>query len=245
MRTRPSILPARTALLLLLTLAFVTPAHAQFGALKDRLKKKVVEAVAKPKGDDSAPASTSANAETSEEREPVVLPLNDANLTRFEKGADSLRVVGAWAKKKLATVKSAADGEACENEFATTDEYIRIMTRLSEATDPKAIEAIGDTLKIALHHHCGYTMGDAEYVDPIMKAPQKAAAKAAGMTDEQFAIMLERMTPFFSDGGLKASANAPFKLAYDKYHSLAYTAEEVAALQAHAAKLQAMIKSLL
>jgi hypothetical protein len=186
------------AALLVLTLAASCPyvAHAQFGGLGDRLKKKATQMVS---GKPAAPAAQATDTTEPEVRDTNVVAITAEVLARFETGLRAEDVRRKEVEAKLREVKKPDDFRTCEGEFEMSAQGQKLAAVVLAASDDnaKVTEAI-QKRHDALVARCGHDPSDYEYKRSLQASIPIAGAAPAQLSQRQYAILRERVQAFLS-----------------------------------------------
>ena len=230
-----------TCAALLAALVLAAPAGAQFGGLKDKLKKKAEQAVG---GDQSTPATSSTPAPASKDSTDLwYYGLDDRGLDRY---ITALRAQVAKIKEveaSRAARKTPEQYQQCMQEWIMSDEGQKALTEYSSAmADPAKAGPAGEKYQALLAKHCGPNP-----TDPNLKRQEEqdiagAASQASHMTDAQLGLFHERIVPYLNAGGPDASTDKVFKVPGSPGMFSTYQPEEMKALKPRAAILAELLR---
>lgn len=205
-------------------------AHAQFGSIGDRLKKKAKEAVLgkDEKKDESSSATSSSSGRTSSRIE-----ITSNVLDRFLKG------LAAEQSKREALVKRAS----CVKQAQSTPEYMNVMASEAPAIEKITDSNMSDEKKMAEMQRIGAVLEKKEAafmeqkcgaeVERMNQSEYEAiGAEAGGFTAGQYAILKERIHPFCESAAKGGSGGV----------NLVFTEAEVAAITPRCSALLPAIK---
>ena len=184
---------SRRTLAALLVLAFAVScplaAHAQFGSLKDRLKKKATEVVTgKP-----APQAA-AEGEQAEAPDTNVVVIGADALARFEAGLKAEAARRTEVEAKLHVLRSPGNYDNCQMEWAMSDEGRKVNDEVrAAASDARKVEAAIQKRNDAVEAHCGHDPGDYEFKRKLQASIPLAGVEPSGFSGRQYAILRERV----------------------------------------------------
>lgn len=220
-----------------------TPAAAQLGSLKDKLKKKAQETVGKK----PAAASESASSDDSAPRE-VPGTITPERIDSFLLGLQAEVAQKRAAQKVLGPMKSVEEYGKCKMEALMGSEGAALLEKHQkgmENGDAKTLQLYADDIKALAFKHCGRDPEDTAFRDSLQHTIDVAGITASGMEDYQYGLFKERVGVFFAHGGAKAKPGADFTFKESNGLSYQWKAAEVDAMLAKAKELEPLLKELL
>ncbi|HZK78370.1 MAG TPA: hypothetical protein VFC35_05630 [Gemmatimonadaceae bacterium] len=189
-------------------MALITsPAEAQFGGLKNAIKKKAAEVVTeKVLGKDAdssakpgsgAPAATVAGPAAPRVRVPTQLEITSDMVTKFTTGLNA----------EVALRQRIVKRDACTTAFASSQESMTILTQYGPALEKISDSKMSDDQKMAELNRISAEMDakkvalEVKHCGPVIEVNEDSGmegvgAAAAGLTQPQYSIMKERIAPF-------------------------------------------------
>ena len=220
----------RIGLSLALVAGLPVSAHAQFGSIGDRIKKKAKEAVL---GKDEKSTGSSESAAASS---PARIAITTDVLDRFVKGLAAEQAKRDVVVKRANCVRQAQQSSEYMNLMASQGPELEKISNSNMSDDKKMAELqrIGAVLKekedAYMEKKCGPAAERLEQVEY-----EGVGAEAGGFTGIQYGMLKERIQPFCESAAKGGSGDA----------SLVFTDEEVAAIKPRCAALLPAIKKTL
>ncbi len=187
------------AALLVVALAVSCPlvAHAQFGGLGDRLKKKATQAIT---GKPATPATRAANADQAEAPDTNVVEITADVLARFETGLHAEEARRQEVEAKLKAVRKPEDYSTCEGRFDMSEQGRKLASAIRTAggQNADAVSAAIANRQAALDVFCGHDPSDYEYKRTLQASIPTAGSGPANLSQRQYAILRERVQAFLS-----------------------------------------------
>ncbi len=220
-----------------------TPAAAQFGALKDKIKKKAQDTVGKK------PTASGENA-ASEDSTPREAPgtITPERIDSFLLGLQAEVAQKRAAQKVLGPIKSVEEYGKCKMEALMGADGAALLEKHQkgmENGDAKTLQLYADDIKALAFKHCGRDPEDTAFRDSLQHTIDVAGITASGMEDYQYGLFKERVGVFFAHGGAKAKPGADFTFKESNGLSYQWKAAEVDAMLARAKELEPLLKELL
>ena len=187
-----------------------SPAEAQFGGLKNAIKKKAAEAVAeKVLGKDAdssakpgtaAPAATDASLATPAAprvKAPTQLEITSEMVTKFTTGLNA----------EVALRQSIVKHDACTNDWSNSADAMTLLTQFGPAMEKITNSSMSDNQKMAELNRVSAEMEAKKVASELKRCGPEIQVKedtsiegvgaaAAGLTQPQYSIMKERIAPF-------------------------------------------------
>ena len=212
------------------------PAEAQ---LRGFIKRKIGEkAIGKVVGKDSA-ASASAPKESAAAGphfDDVVLEMTSPTLDKFQTGLMAEKAYRDSVQATYARMMTRDQYEQCKAKAMTSPE-VQNLVHNADYSSAQAAQETGQKMMAMLARHCGPDPSTMDRSRDLRKAGEHGA-EVAGLTQEQYAVLLERVTPFCGEGGgtakIQGSGSGIFYV---------YSEAEIAALQPRCQKLMALLPS--
>lgn len=228
--------------LLLLSLAVSCPlvAHAQFGGLKDRLKKKASQMVSGKPATPSAEAAEGTEAAEPEAPDTNVVVITATVLTRVETGLRAEAVRRKEVETALRLLKTPEQYNQCTVNFDTSPAGSKLMQEMEPAGQDQV--KLGEIMKrreAALVAHCGHDPGSYEYKRKLNASIPTSGAAPSKFSDLQYSILRERVLVFFSKNGQEKWHVQGDRNGAGRY---VFTPAEVEALNAQATVLRELLK---
>ena len=205
------------------------------GQLGGFIKKRVKDVV-KPADKGSEATTEQSNTNTTPRFNENVLELNAENLAKLEKALTCEKDFRASVEAKYAKLPNQDDYSQCMMEAMLSPE-IQAITKGPTDTAQQA-QAMGNKLKEFTEKKCGqnpetFTRDKADE----LRTSKEQGAKCGGLTQTQYSIATERITPFCNSGGqekVKAYGNIYY----------VYSPAEMSAIQPKCANLAGLISDL-
>ena len=209
------------------------PASAQLGGL---IKKKVKQAVEGQSGSASAaaPAAPSPAAPAGPRFNEYVLELTSSNLDKFQVGLAAEKAYRDSVYAVYARMKTPREYQQCTMTAMMSPDGQKLVHGDMRTTE--AMQEAGLKLKALMTQRCGPDPSSGSEKEAALYAAPAHSAAAAGLTEEQYGIIKERVKPFCGEGGGAARiAGSGGGIYY------VYSETEIAALQPRCAKLVALM----
>lgn len=229
-------LPLIATAIAVVCLSIPRPVDAQLGGfIKKKVKDTVKGQVSGSTGDASAAGGTRAPTSPSgpqfDER---VLELNPGNLDKLQTALVAERAFRDSLNASYARMKTPEQYQQCKMNAMMGPEAQQV-TKSIDYNDVQASQAAGQKLLAIVAKQCGADPSGQNKGAELNKAPANAA-EAAGLSQEQYAVLKERVKPFCSEGGGTGKvAGSGARIFY------VYTESEIAALQPRCEKLMALM----
>lgn len=174
-----------------------------------------------------------------------VLTMTPENLDRLSKGLAAEEAARRALAAKAPKTKSPAEYDQCRSGVLSGPDAMKLMEDFSAASQKaasdtaalvKAAEAMQKGMDALVEKRCGSdpAVGRSS-AQERQREIAEAAAKDAGLTARQYAILKERVTPFCALGGAAGKEGARIKAPGGAYW--VYSASEVSALSPRCAAL--------